>query len=405
MSIFVRVRSAAWCLCLAALSSVPGLACDRRAPPPPPPVASSPSASQSERAAPGHAPIGLVRVSDATGRVGFIDRTGAVLVPPQFSSLDVLHPADGLVAARQHGLWGFLDERGSWKIPATFAVAYSFSEGLAAVSLAAAPRAFGYVDAAGQLAITPQFDSAGAFSEGRAAVKLNGAPGIVDRAGAFLPTGSNLVVSGFSEGLARFTSHDHIGFLNEKAEVVIAPRFEQALSFSQGFAAVQVGKLWGYIDASGKYLVKPRFLLAESFACGIAKVAMTQSELGFVDLHGKQFGRYQANTDCRNGYAAVQQNELWGFIDPSGALVIPPKFATLEGGFVEGVAAVAEPNRPYGYIGTDGKYVIEPRFTQAAEFQNGLARVELVNAGEAVSKFGYIDHQGAFVWGPFPVKP
>jgi hypothetical protein len=70
---------------------------------------------------------------------------------------------------------------------------------------------------------------------------------------------------------------------------------------------------------------------------------------------------------------------------------------------VEGLAAVAERGRPFGYIGADGKYAVEPRFSQAQEFVNGLARVELDDAG--IQKFGYIDHHGAFVWGPFRAEP
>jgi WG containing repeat len=377
--------------------------CGRRATPPAPQSVAPASAAQSAGVAPRSVPSGFVRVSDAGGRVGFIDRTGAVLLEPQFAGTDVLRQSEGLVAVRQHGLWGYLDDQGHSKIAATFAKASPFSQGLAAASLPADPRTFGYVDATGHFAIAPRFDAANPFCDGRAIVVLNGARGYLDRAGTFLPTAPGITAFDFKEGLAKFTSDERFGFLNQKGEVAVPARFDSAFDFSEGFAAVRVGKLWGYIDVTGKYLVSPRFVLAESFSCGIAKVAMNQTELGFIDAHGKQFGRFQANADCRNGYAAVQQGELWGFIDPSGALVIAPKFERFEGGFVEGLAAVAERGRPFGYVGPDGKYAVEPRFSLAQEFVNGLARVEQDHAG--TQEFGYIDHRGAFVWGPFRAKP
>lgn len=377
--------------------------CGRHATPPAPRPVPPASAAQSAGPAARSVPLGLVRVSDDEGRVGLIDRTGAVVLPPQFAPQDVSSESEGLVAVRQHGLWGFVDERGHSPIAATFASASPFSQGLSAVSLPGEPRTFGYVDTSGHFVIAPRFEAANPFREGRAIVVLHGVRGYVSRAGEFLPTAPDITGVDFKGGLAKFADHDRFGFLNERGERAIPAHFESAGDFSEGFAAVQVGQRWGYIDVTGKYLVRPRFVLAEAFSCGIAKVAFSQTELGFIDVHGKQFGRFQANADCRNGYAAAEQGELWGFIDPSGAWVVPPKFEKFEGGFVEGLAAVAESGHLFGYIGVDGKYAIEPRFSQAQEFVNGLARVEQERAG--VQEFGYIDHRGAFVWGPFRVKP
>lgn len=403
----IRVPSAPWaarCFWLAAVCPIVLLlGCQGRPTPPASRAVAPASATPSASVAPRSVPSGFVRVSDAEGRVGFIDRTGAVLLEPQFSPMDVLHESEGLVAVRKHGLWGFVDVRGHWQVAATFASASSFSQGLAAASLPAAPRTFGYVDTSGHFAIPPRFETASPFREDRAVVVLNGVRGYVDRAGTFLPTPPGITAFDFSGGLAKFAAQERFGFLNQKGEPALPAHFESARDFSEGFAAVQVGERWGYIDAAGKYLVRPRFVLAESFSCGIAKVAFSETELGFIDVHGKEFGRFQANADCRNGYAAAEQGELWGFIDPSGAWVVTPKFEKFEGGFVEGLAAVAEKGRPFGYIGTDGKYAIEPSFSQAQEFVNGLARVEQERAG--VQEFGYIDHRGAFVWGPFRVKP
>jgi len=68
----------------------------------PRPVAPA-SAAQSAGALPPSVPLGLVRVSDGDGRVGFIDHAGTVLLPPLFAPMDVLGESEGLVAVREHG--------------------------------------------------------------------------------------------------------------------------------------------------------------------------------------------------------------------------------------------------------------------------------------------------------------
>ena len=47
-----------------------------------------------------------------------------------------------------------------------------------------------------------------------------------------------------------------------------------------------------------------------------------------------------------------------------------------------------------GYIDRSGKIVIQPDFDRAWSFVNGLAEVEVDG------NRGYIDKQGAYVWGP-----
>ena len=96
-------------------------------------------------------------------------------------------------------------------------------------------------------------------------------------------------------------------------------------------------------------------------------------------------------------------SKRWGFIDSTGALVLAAKFERFEGGFREGLAAVAEPGRDFGYIDPHGKYVVLPRFTVAREFVSGIARVQQRSATDGRSEFGYINRSGDFVWGPFPI--
>jgi hypothetical protein len=80
---------------------------------------------------------------------------------------------------------------------------------------------------------------------------------------------------------------------------------------------------------------------------------------------------------------ASNEQELHGFIDRSGKVVIPPQFAEAEP-FSEGLAAarlkrttVWGMGNAWGYIDESGKFVTELQFNQAEPFYDGIARVHV----------------------------
>ena len=82
--------------------------------------------------------------------------------------------------------------------------------------------------------------------------------------------------------------------------------------------------------------------------------------------------------------AAVEQNGKTGFVDESGALLIPCR---LDSGqhFSEGLAACHEGDR-MGYINKLGKWVIKPQFFVAEDFSCGRAVVRLSSNGPALRR-------------------
>lgn len=150
--------------------------------------------------------------------------------------------AEGLIAVRTGGLWGYLDAQGRGAIAPRLEQAGDFSEGLAPAR-EEGPLC-GYLDRTGAFAIPPRFRSCGPFSGGLARVDLATGPlergriAFVDRAGAVVIEGA-------------------------RAE----PPFDSAEDFADGLAAVGVGGepslagdgvLLGYVDRTGAYVWKPR---------------------------------------------------------------------------------------------------------------------------------------------------
>ena len=91
--------------------------------------------------------------------LGFVDRTGKVVIPPRFEGTSNF--SEGLAAVRINGKWSFID-RGGKVISPEFDSAGNFSEELAPVNM---NGKWGFIDKTGKVAIPPQFESVGSFAK------------------------------------------------------------------------------------------------------------------------------------------------------------------------------------------------------------------------------------------------
>ena len=70
-------------------------------------------------------------------RYGYVDRTGAVVIPPRFEAAFGFSEGLAVVAVKETGAtkYGYIDKTGAWVIQPQFDSAVFFSEGLAAVGI------------------------------------------------------------------------------------------------------------------------------------------------------------------------------------------------------------------------------------------------------------------------------
>lgn len=115
---------------------------------------------------------------------------------------------------------------------------------------------------------------------------------------------------------------------------------------------------------------------AAPFADGLALVRMGKKRY-FIDRTGKKrldAGGWERVDSFSEGLAAVQKKGKWGYVDPGGAVAIPPMFDSALA-FREGTAVVRSGDR-YGYIDRRGAWLFEPVYTFAAPFRGGTAVAE-----------------------------
>ena len=271
--------------------------------------------------------------SDGNTVTGYIDRTGAVVIPPRFDFGGSFH--DGLAQVVLDGQAGYIDQTGAVVVQPPEGVFVTglgdFSEGLAtALSL---DYKIGYIDKTGAMVIEPQFKTACAFSEGRARASLDGRKwGYIDKTGAWVVEPRFDEVGSFSEGRAPVrqvfgTSSGRWGYIDKSGACAIEQQFELAGSFSEGLALAEalveaVGEehpasMCGYVDKRGEWAIEPQFVRGAPFGGGLAAAAVLNEAF---DAQGAS-GDHDEDGDPRL---------LFGYINKEGVWAIEPRFEAAE---------------------------------------------------------------------------
>jgi hypothetical protein len=212
----------------------------------------------------------------------------------------------------------------------------------------------------------------------------------------------------FAEGdpLFRIEEKGKWGFINKDGKVIIAPQYDDSYySFSEGLAAVKVGRKWGYIDSENRMIIPPTFEGANQFRDGIAKVhlgsfTVDEGKGAFIDKSGKfvlgPWDRWTSQ-DFGEGLLQDKAGEKWGYLDRNGEVKIRHKFDDTNN-FSEGLAGVQVDDSTAGFIDSNEKWVIrlDNAIPHYSGFSEGLAAVRDKKTG----KVGYIDKSGEWKISP-----
>ncbi len=206
----------------------------------------------------------------------------------------------------------------------------------------------------------------------------------------------------FYDGLARAVTDGKTGYIKGNGGWVLKPVYPYADRFAGGRAIVGDGKHFGFIEKSGKLLVPVRLDGALRFHDSLAAVRV-DGLCGYINRAGDveiplQFTQARS---FHEGFAAVSwagpqgSPDQWGYIDRRGKVVFSDASGSvLElGDFNDGLARVRGGEK-WGYLGRGWKLRIDARFDEARDFTNGIAAVRI---GE---KWGFIDKTGRLVIQP-----
>jgi|GEM_PF-685791 len=234
----------------------------------------------------------------------------------------------------------------------------------------------------------------------------------------------------FKEGLAPFVTPKGLcGFVNEKGEVVVEPKYLNVGYFSLGLAWVRLeNKKIGFIDKTGKMIIEPKYDVVKEFdevgKCAMAKIgsqfyilksdgseisvegvnalkdfnegiaeAKKGDKWGYVDGNGKWLVQpiYNKNNKFEYGYGRIFSGVKWGAVNTKGDIVIQPKYHRLHV-LENGLFSFKESEEgKFGIVNSKGEVVVNPSYDDIKDFKDGFARVKLGD------KWGMINRQGKLV--------
>lgn len=228
---------------------------------------------------------GLTFVVSDGGFPTCIDKTGKILFQLK-QAKEVFGFSEGLAVFKLDSTYGFVDKTGKVVINPQFEFSRPFKEGLAAVSK---NDKWGFIDKTGKIVINYQFDEVSDFHEGKAVIENDNQCGYIDNKGKYVINPQFGYAFPMSEGMATIipeTKDEQFGFIGEDGKILINPQFEEAFSFKNGLALIKQNDKWGFIDKEGKIVINPQFDRATMFY-GDVTFVMSGSKWGVIDNTGK----------------------------------------------------------------------------------------------------------------------
>ena len=340
---------------------------------------------------------------------GYVDLEGRTAIEPAF--LDARSFSEGLAAVRVAAGWGYIDRSGHWVIPPRYSAAAPFAEGRAAVR--DATGRWGYVDATGQTVVPPQFERLSRFVEGRAwGERPDGQLQAIDRDGRVTPSPASADRASFGDLSKEDGPSPDDPMLGHDLRRLGRALVDAVMQSGRVPVAVEVAenkRLTGYEDLAGRAVIDARFENASPFVDGLAQVESDEG-VGFIDPDGQVVVPLQFDHALlrfsRDRNVAVADGKAW-LIDTTGRRIADlgpwawpglrpeesfgdlAQFVGLCDFFADGLIPWPRGDQ-WGYIDRDGQWVIEPRFESAQLFQGGYASVTSGGRGQLIDTQGRV---------------
>lgn len=157
------------------------------------------------------------------------------------------------------------------------------------------------------------------------------------------------------------------------------------------------GKL-GLVHLNSKELSPPIYEEISSLSEGmyaVGKIINGNLKFGYLDSLGNEMSDFIFDDayPFKNGFAAVELNEKWAFINKSFQLISNEKFEMIKD-FNEEFAEVKLENGGWSFINTKGILITKQSFEKTNKFTSGMAMIQ------SNGKFGFINNDGKIIIPP-----
>lgn len=286
---------------------------------------------------------------------------------------------------------------------------FFFSLALLSVSCVFGQKKIGEISWINLPLVLDPFEASKVFDNNDPEGKIERPEGEIDR---ILADPTQFVVcleSGFSL-LPIWTSNGHVGFINEKSQIVRFPEFDDAIpeaatglnwvkkqqkyailradgklltefifdsayEFKDGFSVVKQGKGYGVVDMNGRWVIPPLLENVDKFVREGTLAYQKNQRWNFYKLDGKNLltDSYDEVTGFHGGRAIVRNSKMCAVVDSSGSFITDFIFDNAQMPR-ESLIPVCMNNK-WGYANLLGKIVIDCSFDFVDPFSGGKAFV------------------------------
>lgn len=278
---------------------------------------------------------------------GLINRQNQYVIVPKYSSITRF--TQGRAAVIDNQGFHVINEKGEVLTTKPYSFIGMYQEGRALFSQVdpQGVSRYGYLDRDGNEVIPATYENGTDFNEGRAVVQAKKNEFVlIGRNGERLQTYPYANVGPLGDGLMAFqeTENGPYGYVDEKGNVVIPPRFLNAQAFQKGRAVVNAApdyttNQYGLIDKKGAFIIPAQFNDIEWLNEGRVAVGKARdpqqsfrgSRYAIADTDGKFLTEFLYNEvmEYHDGKASANDDQHTFFLDKSGQ--IDKSFPMLKG--------------------------------------------------------------------------
>ncbi len=302
---------------------------------------------------------------NVNGLYGYMNTDGELVIQPEFQSAERFHNGLAVVAMKNH--YGAIDKLGKLRVHFSYDALSNFEMGRAIVekeeklgmidrnSKTILPteyedigevseglvyflkdEKYGYCNAMGEIVIGEHFNEAYSFSKGNALVEINGNQAIIDTKGNYIFEPRFEKLHQLSDSLYSFAQDDLKGIISVNGKVVVEPIYEEIGTFNDGLALVASGDTVRYINLLGQVVIDknfrtfPNYLFKGEFNNGKA-IVFRKGKYGKINLKGDIVTEIEHdNLGVGEKHTPFMKKELWGLLNESNKVVIPPTYSSLD---------------------------------------------------------------------------
>ncbi len=257
---------------------------------------------------------------------------------------------------------------------------------------------WGFMDQDGKMRLEPRFDYVEMFSQGRAAALDNDLYGFIDPIGNWIIRPEFADVSSFRFNLSVvFDQKDRAGVINLFGEWILEPSFEDIQIINDDWLWVLDESGWILYQISKNQFGKEYFASVSEFSNGFSLVS-NPKEFSLIDLRGNKLMSYSDEIQRFGDLFLVSFNDSCALVNENNDKILPFDIYNF-GNFNAGSLTPFEKNELIGYLDGEGKIVIPPtlgiypNWELFATFENGYAKAYQ----KRTNKYGLIDKQGLWV--------